>query len=299
MDEKNSPNPIPEQNTGRGENLNPQRRDVEIPREHPIPTPQPADKKAQPLSGGRDTGIPQGKHAIETAPRLSEAEKQWEADEVREDLELKKAEAGQSEFRRKYWQPVLHPIIALCAICIATSFLLGLTNQVTEPIIENNIAAAAEEARVALLPEADTFEELAIHEDAQNITSFYKAANGAGYVVEASAQGYGGKVPVMVAYDPEGNITGVTFLQNSETPGLGSKLVTDEAFGGQFVGSAPETKDLSEIDTIASATISSNAGLTAINSATDLIRYEVLGLAPDAAAGASTEPDGAGEEAIA
>lgn len=281
------------------ENVNPQRRDVDIPRQHPIPTPQPADKNAHPLSGGKDIGVPQGKRAIETAPRLTEAEKHWEADEVREELELKKSEAGKSEFQRKLWQPILHPIIALCAICLVTSFLLGLTNQVTKPLIEENTAVAAQEARVALLPEADAFEAMDIPADAENITSFYKAANGTGYVIEAFAQGYGGKVPVMVAYDPEGNIAGVTFLANSETPGLGSKLVTDESFSSQFVGHDPTSVGLSDIDAIASATISTNAGLTAINAATNLLRTEVLDLGVDTSSGASEKPEEGGEEGTA
>ena len=34
----------------------------------------------------------------------------------------------------------------------------------------------------------------------------YAADNGAGYVVTAAAKGYGGDVPVMVAFDADGNI---------------------------------------------------------------------------------------------
>ena len=43
-------------------------------------------------------------------------------------------------------------------------------------------------------------------------------------MITAASKGYGGDVPVMVAFNSEGTITAVKFLDNDETPGLGQKV---------------------------------------------------------------------------
>ena len=97
----------------------------------------------------------------------------------------------------------------------------------------------------------------------------YAADNGAGYVITAQAKGYGGQVPVMVAFGADGAIASVRFLDNSETPGLGQK-VKDDAFQGQFSGMAAEAFTLDDIDAVTGATISSRAATTAINAAIEV-----------------------------
>lgn len=52
------------------------------------------------------------------------------------------------------------------------------------------------------------------------MTAIYKADNDSGYVITAQAKGYGGEVPVMVAFNAEGTIEAVQFLDNDETPAL-------------------------------------------------------------------------------
>lgn len=183
----------------------------------------------------------------------------------------------QAGFADKVWKPILGPILALVAICIVTSFLLGITNQVTKPLIDENTKRAAEEAREVVLPEAEGFTQMDITVDNDNVTAMYKADNGAGYVFEAYGQGYGGQVPAMIAFDAEGNIAGVTFLENSETPGLGKNLETDPAFAAQFAGLPAQPVALTDIDQLASATISTNAALTAINAAADVYNRQIAG----------------------
>ena len=71
----------------------------------------------------------------------------------------------------------------------------------------------------------------------------------------------------MVAFNSEGKIEAVQFLDNDETPGLGQK-VKDEAFSGQFAGkdAAPLTLG-TDIDAITGATVSSRAAANAGNKA--------------------------------
>lgn len=165
------------------------------------------------------------------------------------------------------WRDFGNPIVVLGVICLVTSLLLAATNSVTAPIIEENAIRTANETRQALLPAADTFTELEVPaETAENVTAVYRADNGAGFVITAAAKGYGGDVPVMVAFNTEGAIEAVTFLENSETPGLGQKVRT-EAFGGQFSGMTAEAFTLADIDALTGATISSRASVTAINAA--------------------------------
>lgn len=172
------------------------------------------------------------------------------------------------------WKDFGKPIVVLGVICLITSLLLAVTNGVTAPIIEENAARTANETRRALLPAAEGFTEVAVPAGAaENVTEIYSADNGAGFVVTAQAKGYGGDVPVMVAFNAEGSIAAVKFLDNSETPGLGQKVKTD-AFQSQFSGMAAEAFTLSDVDALTGATISSRAAVTAVNAA--IAAYETV-----------------------
>lgn len=164
----------------------------------------------------------------------------------------------------KTWNDFIKPIVVLCVICLVTSVLLAAANMVTAPIIEENNIRIANETRAALLPQASSFTQL--ETTVEGVTELYKADNDTGFVVTASAKGYGGQVPVMVSIDMEGNLVAVKFLDNAETPGLGQK-VKEDGFQNQFAGKKAEEMTLSDIDAISGATISSSAGVKAINCA--------------------------------
>lgn len=147
------------------------------------------------------------------------------------------------------WNDFVKPIVVLGVICLVTSLLLAVTNNVTAPIIAENAVKTANATRQALLPSADTFTEVAPETPTEGVTAIYKADNDSGYVITAQAKGYGGEVPVMVAFNAEGTIEAVQFLDNDETPGLGQK-VKSEAFQSQFSGMPAEEFGLSDIDAI-------------------------------------------------
>lgn len=184
------------------------------------------------------------------------------------------------DFKNRIWNPWLRPAVVLVAICLITSLLLGLTNSLTTPYIEANTQAAAESARREVLPAADSFEDITPSPLPKGITSVHQAGNGAGYVIGAYSGGYGGEVPVMVGFSSEGEISGVKFLDNSETPGLGKNLNTKPQFAAQFAGMpANEDIEAGDIDTdaMAGATISTNAALSAINIARQYYFVELAG----------------------
>lgn len=164
------------------------------------------------------------------------------------------------------WNDFVRPILVLGVICLVASALLAGTNGLTAPIIQANTERTANANRTELLPEADTFTQVEC--SVEGVTEAYAADNGAGYVITAAAKGYGGDVPVMVAFDDAGTIVAVKFLDNDETPGLGQK-VKNEDFSGQFAGLAAQALTLADIDAISGATISSRAAVNGINSAVE------------------------------
>ena len=98
--------------------------------------------------------------------------------------------------------------------------------------------------------------------------------NDLGAAVESSTLGFGGKLKVLVGFDPEGKILGYTLLEHTETPGLGAKA--DKWFQkgqkGDIIGKDPKepltvSKDGGQVDAITASTITSRAFLLAVNNA--------------------------------
>lgn len=162
------------------------------------------------------------------------------------------------------WNDIFKPVVVLSIICVVVSGLLAYTNSITAPIIAANAALAADSARIELLPEAtDGFDQIEV--DMEGVQEMYKAKNGCGYTVTAYGKGYGGNVVYMVAFDNDGKITNLKVLEHSETQGLGSKI-EDPSFINQFIGRTDELSS-SNVDMISGVTISSNASISAINTA--------------------------------
>ena len=153
---------------------------------------------------------------------------------------------------------------------------------VTTPIIEEQQAAAADAARVAVLPEADSFTQCTVEEMPEGGIDAYQADNGAGYVITAEARGYGGQLRVMVGIGADGLITGTEVLVNNETQGLGSR-VSEHDFMDQYLG---KDSTLEGVQAISGTTISSNAFSNAVKTA-----YQIYGeLAGVEVAGTEREP---------
>jgi len=164
----------------------------------------------------------------------------------------------------------LFPIIALTAICLLISAALAVTNSFTEPVIDKAAAERAEAARAEVIPEADGFEPVRVDNLPASVTEVYRATNGAGCVFMITAAGYGGEIKLICGIGPDGRILETKVLSHSETKGLGSKI-TEPEFAGQFPGKG---SDLSGVDAISGATISSRAYIDAVKDA--LKAYELV-----------------------
>ena len=173
--------------------------------------------------------------------------------------------------------------VTLFVTCVIVAGLLGLVNSVTEgPIAEKNntkTAAAIQE----VLPEMEgspavvelTDEMTAAASGAgATITEAYEAQAGGsviGYALKIVASGSQGNIEMMVGVDAEGAVTGVSIVKNSETSGIGSKVMSNEnGVLDQFIGKSAADGTLSvgkNVDAISGATVSSRGVTTGVNAA--------------------------------
>lgn len=163
-----------------------------------------------------------------------------------------------------FFKEMAYPFIVLVCICIVVSALLGLTNGITAPIIEENARIEAENTRKSVLPDATTFVEVAL-EEGMNVDSIYKDEGGSGYVITAASKGYGGNVVVTIGFSAEGEIVGISADVSSETQGVGSKA-GQQAHLDKYMGRTEAPGEDTSV-LIASATLTSRGFRTAVNNA--------------------------------
>ena len=117
-----------------------------------------------------------------------------------------------------------------------------------------------------------------------------------GVAIEASANGFGGEIKIMVGFAPDGTILGYEILEQQETPGLGTHVVewfkdaskpSQNIIGRKADGQFKVSKDGGSVDAITAATISSKAFLAAVNHAYSDFAEQAGWGRPDGVAGAS------------
>ena len=156
---------------------------------------------------------------------------------------------------------MIYPVILLTVICLVASVLLGLTNSVTKPIIDEAEAQAAEATRKQLLPDAAGFAEVEC--DIDGVTSIFKDEGGSGYIIIVKGKGYKGALPVTVGISADGEVLGISVDASGETAGVGSKTSLPE-FTGRFAGL---TGSADGVDVITGASVSSRGVKAAVNQA--------------------------------
>lgn len=171
----------------------------------------------------------------------------------------------------------------LFAICAVAALLLGLTNQVTAPVIEQRNIQANNESRQIVLPDASEFIQVSDskYENIDGIVSeVYEGKSGSetvGYTVKVLPKGYGGDIELIVGISKDGTVSGINIGNMSETPGLGAKA-SDSSFKDQFSGKSASEIALikgsssgeNEISAISGATITSTAVTDGVNVAIEL-----------------------------
>lgn len=166
---------------------------------------------------------------------------------------------------------VLKPTAILFVICVVVSAALAGTNLLTRDRIAQAQAQKAEESRLIVLPEAESFEERDGH-----YAGLDGSGNTVGYVFETEGKGYGGSVNVMTGISAQGSITGVVILSHGETPGLGANAEKED-FRDQYKQPVSnvtaievvkyQTPAEGQIQAMTGATITSTAVTNAVNQA--------------------------------
>jgi electron transport complex protein RnfG len=178
-------------------------------------------------------------------------------------------------------------IIVLTTVgLISGGFLAGVA-KLTKEKIALNIQAEIEEAIQEVVVGAEINQVL--HEEDDLV--IYKETKGdgelVGFALQATGVGFQDKITLMFGLDaPLKNITGLTIISQSETPGLGAKIEDWDAFlqfwqnrdatGPLTLRKPPartaEDLSRSEINTITAATISSQKVLGIVNFSIERLR---------------------------
>lgn len=169
---------------------------------------------------------------------------------------------------------------------ISGGFLAGVA-KLTKERIALNVQAEIEEAIQEVVDEADVNQVLHEEEDLVIYKESKDTGELAGFAIQATGVGFQDKITLMVGLDPAmKQITGLTIISQSETPGLGAKIEDWDAFL-QFWESrdatgpltlrkppSPTVEELlpSEINTITAATISSKKVLEIVNFSIERMR---------------------------
>ena len=187
------------------------------------------------------------------------------------------------ENKTSAFKEYISPILVLVIICFVTTFLLAFTYGVTAPIIAENTAKAASEARMELLPEGDNFSDagadlFVLEEGKVYATEVYTADNGAGMVVTVKSNSYGGVLTAMVGINSNGEITGVKVTDHADTPGVGTKAHAAEHLS-QYEGltelGSDDVKSDPSVQHVTGASVSSGAVHKAVYCA--LEQYKAMG----------------------
>lgn len=175
--------------------------------------------------------------------------------------------------------------VTLLVTCVIVAGLLGYVNSITAgPIAETNWQNTVKAMKeVVADPDNTEFGEAIENSDAMTaaaaaagatLDSVYPATVGGedgGYAIKVVASGSQGNIEMMVGVDVEGVVSGVSIVSNSETSGIGSKVMTNvNGVLDQFIGKSAADGTLvvgSNVDAISGATVSTKGVTTGVNAA--------------------------------
>lgn len=175
--------------------------------------------------------------------------------------------------------------VTLFVTCVIVAGLLGYVNSITAgPIAETNWKNTVEAMKAVVAdPDNTEFSEAMENSEAMTaaasgagatLASVYEATVGgesAGYAIKVVASGSQGNIEMMVGVDGEGAVSGVSIVKNSETSGIGSKVMTNvNGVLDQFIGKSAADGTLivgTNVDAISGATVSTKGVTTGVNAA--------------------------------
>lgn len=180
--------------------------------------------------------------------------------------------------------------VTLFVTCVVVAGALGLVNSVTEGPIAQINKEKTEAAMKMVVADPDNSEFSDKLELTEEMTAAATAGGGSvaeayavtvngesdGYALKIVASGSQGNIEMMVGVDGEGTVTGVSIVDNSETAGIGSKVMDNEPLASgvpvldQFQGKTAADMPLtvgSNVDAISGATVSTKGVTAGVNAA--------------------------------
>jgi electron transport complex protein RnfG len=142
----------------------------------------------------------------------------------------------------------------LALICIIAAGLLSGVSLLTKSKIISQAQAEEEASLREVMPLAMHFEAVKPKDDILYYKAHDKEGKLIGVAFKASGKGYSSTIETMVGMLKDGTITAIKVLSQNETPGLGARVAEPE-FTGQF----ENLKNISSVNAITGATISSRA----------------------------------------
>lgn len=172
----------------------------------------------------------------------------------------------------------LNLILTLTTIGIVSALLLTFVFQWTSPYIAANDEEKRRDAINEVLPGLEKVEE--VEKDGE---TFYEAYDDEGKQIGVATQhsgaGYNGIIDVMVGVDLDSSeVINISIVAHEETPGLGARITEEEYRSnyqdkpfGDYKSVSTEPSDSKEVQTIAGATISSEAVIDIVEDAVEKI----------------------------
>ena len=169
---------------------------------------------------------------------------------------------------------VVHIIATLTLIGVIAGGSLSLVNNWAAPKIAINQKAETERAIYLVHLDGQRYEEIK-NAGFEVYRVFNEADSSVGYSLVYSGNGFQGKIKLMIGLsDDISKITSIEVLEQSETPGLGTKIL-EPPYKDQYNGlvTTPAVKlvkglepsNPNEVQSITGATISSRAVVTIVN----------------------------------
>ena len=177
---------------------------------------------------------------------------------------------SESNAKKSAFKEIFLPIIVLVAICIIIGASMAAINMLTAPKITEANAKKEQEALSVVLPQNQGFEKAKLPREYESVVALYADKGSDSLAVMLSIKGYDSSNPMSVAvgFDNDGKITKCSVISCAgETKGIGTK-VSNEDFLSRFYGK----HNVSDVDTISGATISSKAFKAAINEAITAVK---------------------------
>lgn len=180
---------------------------------------------------------------------------------------------------KSYFSTVVKISLKLLVICAVIAGVVSFVYSATIDAYTQNLEGEKQKAIAGIFADSDSdvieyTEETGISADVNAVYSVVKNGEAAGFCVNVTSKGFGGELTLMIGYNADGSIKGIQVISHSETPGVGTKALSD-AHLSQYNGKEGQLTlakgSSGDISAVSGATISSKGVNAAVNVASDAI----------------------------